>query len=73
MSVWNGGLTESTALGAFISHLHRILIKKKKCKNKSSVATAASSVALHGLPKADAGRGSNTDPGTAKPVAPFHL
>ena len=29
------------------------LIKKKKCKKKSSVASAASSVALHGLPEAD--------------------
>ena len=29
-------------------------------------------VALRGLSKADAGRGSNTEPGTAKPVASFH-
>ena len=48
------------------------LIKKKKCK-KSSVASAASSIALHGLPKQiTAGRGSNTEPGIAKPVALFH-
>ena len=54
------------------------LIKKKKCK-KSSVATAALLVAtvallvaLHGLPKADVGKGSNTEPGIPKPVAPFH-
>ena len=47
------------------------LIKKKKYK-KSSVSTAASSVAFHGLPKADAGRGSNTGPGITKPVTPFH-
>ena len=55
--VWNGGLTESTA-GVY--YLHRVLIKKKKYKNKqtnknkkSSVASAASSVTLRGLPKAD--------------------
>ena len=48
------------------------LIKKKKCK-KSSVSSAASSVALHGLPKQiTAGKGSNTEPEIAKPVAPFH-
>ena len=55
------------------------LIKKKKCgggkkkrKKLIGIATAASSVVLRGLPKADAGRGSNTEQGTAKPVAPSH-
>ena len=53
------------------------LIKKKKCFvsfliKKSSVPTPTSSLAFHGLPKADAGRGSNTERGIAKPVAPFH-
>ena len=38
-------------------------------KKKASVATASSSVTLHGLPKADAGRGSNTESGTASMIA----
>ena len=52
------------------------MIKKKKNENKNKTifgnTAAASSVALCGLSKADAGRGSNTESGIAKPVAPFH-
>ena len=54
------------------------LIKKKKCKkNKKNttiigIATAALSVVLRGLPKADVGRRLNTKQSIAKPVAPFH-
>ena len=51
------------------------LIKKKKRK-KSSVASAPSSVAFHGLITTEkqitAGSGSNTEPEKAKPVALFH-
>ena len=50
------------------------MIKKKKCKIIIIIifgkANATSSVALRGLSKADAGRGSNTEPGIAKPLAP---
>ena len=42
VSVWNGGMTESTAS---VHYLYRVLIKKKKCEEKemkkSSVASAA--------------------------------
>ena len=55
----------------FLSVYTVFLTKRKKCK-KVLVATIASSVVLHSLPKADAGRGSNTKPGIAKPVDPFH-
>ena len=51
---------------------HNKIINLKKKKKIFGKATAASSVALRGLSKADAGRGSNTEPGIAKPVAPFH-
>ena len=37
-----------------------------------AIATAASSVMLRDLPKADVGRGSTTEKGIAKPVAPFY-
>ena len=61
-SVWNGRLNQ---LQAFIIYTV-FLIKKKKCQ-KPLVASAAS------LVEADrAGRGSNTEPGIAKPVAPSH-
>ena len=36
-----------------------------------AIATAALSVVLRDLPKADVGRGSTTEKGIAKPVAPF--
>ena len=49
VSVWNGGRTESTVS---VHYLHRVLDYEEMLK-KSSVASAASSVALHGLPKAD--------------------
>ena len=51
-----------------------IRLKRRNVKIKKIVgkATAASSAALRGLSKADAGRGSTTEPGIAKPVAPFH-
>ena len=53
-SVWNGGLTESTASVHY--YLHRVLeLRSRNVKiNKIiSVDSAASSVALHGLPEAD--------------------
>ena len=56
-------------LWAFIIYT-MFLIKKKKCK-KSLVASAVSSVALHGLPEADH-CSLNTEPGIAKLVALFH-
>ena len=39
---------------------------------KTGIASAASSVALRGLPEVDASRRSNTGPGIAKLVAPFY-
>ena len=45
------------------------MIKKKKYKKSIKIIIFGSA---RGLSKADAGRGSNTEPGIAKPVAPFH-
>ena len=47
VSVWNGGLNQ-----LWVLMIYTVFLIKKKCK-KSSVASAASSVVLHGLPKAD--------------------
>ena len=53
-------------------HGPMFLIKKKKCEEKKREKKNVSSVVLRGLPKADVGRGSNTEKEIAKPVAPFH-
>ena len=57
-------------MGMYLLEEEEMLKKKKKIFGK---ATAASSVALCGLSKSDAGRGSNTEPGIAKPVATFQM
>ena len=46
--------------------------EKKKKKKEEEEIVAIATVVLRGLPKADVGRGSNTEKGIAKPVAPFH-
>ena len=49
VSIWNGGLTASTAS---VHYLHCVL-DYEECLKKSLVASVASSVALHGLPETD--------------------
>ena len=59
--------------GHVSSWLRRRNVKKKKYIYKSSVKPLLHRpVALRGLSKEDADKGPNTEPGIAKPVAPFH-